>query len=56
MSSDAEIPCATCLFWNPEKKSFTCDPNKCKKLSNWLMKHTKVDTFVPKKKVAQYVV
>ena len=56
MSSDADIPCATCLLWKPEKKSFACDPNKCKKLSRWLMKHVKGNKPVPQKKIVQYIV
>ena len=56
MSSNAEIPCATCLLWKPKEKSFTCDPNACKRLTNWLMKYAKVGKPVPKKKMDQYIV
>jgi hypothetical protein len=56
MESDASIPCATCLLWNPEKKSFSCDPNTCKKLSKWLLKHAKDTADDPQKKIVQYVV
>ena len=56
MSSNAEIPCATCLLWKPKEKSFTCDPNTCKKLTNWLMKEARVDKLILKKKMVQYIV
>jgi len=55
MESDAKIPCSTCLFWNPKKKSLSCDPNSCEKLSDWLLKHAK-DKVDPQKKIVQYVV
>ena len=54
MENDANIPCNTCMFWNPTKKSFSCDPNTCKKLSNWLLKHANADN--PQNKIVQYVV
>ena len=56
MESDANIPCATCQLWNPEKKSFSCNPNSCKKLSNWLLKHTNVPADDPQNRIVQYVV
>ena len=56
MESAADIPCSTCLFWNPEKKSFACDPNSCKKLSDWLLKHAKGNVAEPQDKIVQYVV
>ena len=56
MESDAEIPCATCLLWNTEKKSFACDPNSCKKLSSWLLKNTREKAVKPQDKIVQYVV
>ncbi len=37
--SSVEIPCNKCLSWNEAKKSFACDPNKCARLSEWLLKH-----------------
>jgi hypothetical protein len=39
MAKAPEIPCSCCLLWDKEKKSFSCDPNKCEKLSYWLLKH-----------------
>jgi len=56
MGSDVEIPCSTCLLWNPETKSFSCNPNSCKKLSNWLLKHTREKAFEPQDQIVQYVV
>ena len=56
MESDANIPCATCLMWNPEKKRFSCDPNRCKKLSDWLLKHAGDNAVNPQEKMVQYVV
>jgi hypothetical protein len=56
MGSEAEIPCSTCLSWNPEEKSFSCNPNSCKKLSKWLMKHVKEDTIEPQDEIVQYIV
>ena len=56
MRREAEIPCSTCLLWNPEKKSFACDPHSCKKLSNWLLKHATNAIVEPQDKIVQYVV
>jgi hypothetical protein len=56
MGSDAEIPCSSCLLWNPQKKSFACDPNSCKRLSNWLLKHARDNAVTPQDKIVQYVV
>jgi len=56
MESDADIPCAACLFWDPEEKSFACDPNSCKKLSEWLLKHARDNVTEPEDKIVQYVV
>jgi len=56
MESDADIPCSKCLFWDKVKKSFYCDPNKCEKLSNWLLKHARDNASKPQNKIVQYVV
>ena len=56
MGSNANIPCANCLLWNPEKKSFSCDPNTCKKLSDWLLKHSKDNADNMHNEIVQYVV
>ena len=56
MKKDTEIPCSTCSFWKPEKKSFVCNPNKCKKLAGWLMSHIKDNISDPQKKMIKYIV
>ena len=56
MENDANIPCNTCMFWNPTKKSFSCDPNTCRKLSNWLLKHAGDNVDEVPNKPVQYVV
>jgi hypothetical protein len=56
MGSDTDIPCSTCRLWNTEKKSFSCNPNTCKKLSDWLLKHTRENVVEPQDKIVQYVV
>jgi hypothetical protein len=56
MESDSEIPCSACMLWNPEKKSFACDPNSCKKLNRWLLKQTREKPAAPQDKIVQYVV
>ena len=56
MESDTEIPCSTCVLWHPEKKSFSCNPNSCKKLSNWLLKHARDNVAEPQDNIVQYVV
>jgi hypothetical protein len=56
MEGDDSIPCSKCLFWDEVKKSFSCDPNRCKKLSDWLLKHARDNTVNPYNKIIQYVV
>jgi hypothetical protein len=56
MESDASIPCSKCLLWDKEKTSFSCDPNRCKKLSDWLLKHARDSTVDLQDKIVQYVV
>jgi len=56
MKNDADIPCSKCPFWNQEKKSFSCDPNRCERLSRWLLKHSRDTTFDSLNKNVQYVV
>jgi len=43
MSNISEIPCTNCHQWNAKKKIFTCNPDKCVKLSEWLLDHTSMD-------------
>jgi len=34
-----EIPCFKCLFWDRRRESPPhCNPNKCQKLTEWLLK------------------
>jgi len=42
MSNNSEIPCSFCHKWNLEARSFSCNPYKCQKLSEWLLKYTKI--------------
>ncbi|MCW4047044.1 MAG: hypothetical protein NWE99_05735 [Candidatus Bathyarchaeota archaeon] len=56
MEPDAEIPCSTCLLWNQENKRFSCDPNKCERLSRWLLKHAKDTNVDTRSENIQYVV
>jgi hypothetical protein len=39
MSANSEIPCSLCHKWSAEAQSFSCNPNKCQKLSEWLYDH-----------------
>ena len=43
-------------MWNAEKKRFSCDPNRCKKLSDWLLKHATGNAVNPQEKMVQYIV
>jgi len=56
MKNYADIPCATCELWNQEKKIFSCSPSNCKRLSHWLMKHTREATGEIQNRNVQYVV
>lgn len=55
MENDDVIPCAKCAAWNQKTKSFSCSPNECAKLSNWLLKHVKEDT-ISMPNVVSYIV
>ena len=34
-----EIPCFKCLFWDQKRESHLyCNPNECRKLTEWLLK------------------
>jgi hypothetical protein len=39
MKDEKGIPCTICQLWHPEEKGFSCDPNKCEKLTVWLLNH-----------------
>ncbi|MGF3522871.1 MAG: hypothetical protein ACQXXJ_07220 [Candidatus Bathyarchaeia archaeon] len=43
MKDNAEIPCASCKFWKKDKKTFSCNPNNCTRLNNWLISHVHID-------------
>lgn len=39
METKEEIPCSMCKLWHSEKKEFSCEPQKCDKLTEWLLKY-----------------
>jgi hypothetical protein len=39
MEHQEEIPCASCQSWNGKQKKFSCNPNHCKELSEWMHEH-----------------
>jgi len=39
MKNEADIPCAQCSLWDAKAKSFSCNPNRCGRLSNWLLQN-----------------
>ena len=39
MESKQEIPCASCQSWNAKRRKFSCKPQDCKELSEWLMQY-----------------
>ena len=43
MSSNSEIPCSDCHKWDAKAKSFSCNPNECRKLSEWLFDHAQIE-------------
>jgi hypothetical protein len=40
MEHQEEIPCASCQSWNGKQKKFSCNPNTCKGLSEWMHGHS----------------
>jgi hypothetical protein len=40
MEHQEEIPCASCQSWNGKEKKFSCNPNRCKGLSEWMHEHS----------------
>jgi hypothetical protein len=42
MSNDSEIPCSFCSKWDSKTTSFSCNPEECQKLSEWLFNHAKI--------------
>jgi hypothetical protein len=43
MSNNSEIPCSACHKWDAKAKSFSCKPNECRKLSEWLFDHAQME-------------
>jgi hypothetical protein len=39
MDHQEEIPCTSCQSWNGKQKKFSCNPNLCKGLSEWMNDH-----------------
>jgi len=35
--SSVEIPCFKCLLWGKRAQNMYCNPNKCEKLTEWLV-------------------
>jgi len=59
MRNNSEIPCLACQKWNATVKSFSCNPNECKKLSEWLFEHAQIEPVETMQVLAvpiQYVV
>jgi hypothetical protein len=42
MEHQEEIPCSSCQSWNGRQKKFSCNPNVCKGLSEWMHEHTSI--------------
>jgi hypothetical protein len=36
MAKQKEIPCASCQSWVKKQKKFSCNPDDCKGLADWL--------------------
>jgi hypothetical protein len=47
MNYASEIPCSSCHRWNSKAKSFSCNPNKCTKLAEWLFDHAQIEKKQP---------
>jgi len=37
MAKQAEIPCASCRSWVKKQKKFSCNPDECKGLTEWIL-------------------
>jgi hypothetical protein len=37
-----KIPCASYQSWNGRQKKFSCNPNFCKGLSEWMQEHASI--------------
>ncbi len=42
MTSKSEIPCTLCRNYDSATRNFSCDPDKCQKLTKWLFDHTQI--------------
>jgi hypothetical protein len=42
MDHQEEIPCTSCQSWNGKQKKFSCNPNLCKGLSEWMNNHASI--------------
>ena len=36
MAKKAEIPCASCSSWVKKQKKFSCNPDECSGLTEWM--------------------
>jgi hypothetical protein len=36
MEKQGEIPCASCRSWAKKQKKFSCNPDECKGLTQWI--------------------
>jgi hypothetical protein len=36
MEKQAEIPCASCRSWVKKQKKFSCNPDQCTGLTEWI--------------------
>jgi hypothetical protein len=36
MAKKAEIPCASCRSWVKKQKKFSCNPDECSGLTEWM--------------------
>jgi hypothetical protein len=53
MSDNNEIPCSTCHKWKAAEKTFSCNPSKCEKLSEWLFDHSTPEAETEKAEAVQ---
>ena len=61
MSDKSEIPCSICQNYHHsgKKDRFSCEPNKCQRLTKWLFTYTPIkslETKLPAEDPIQYVV
>ncbi len=63
MDKQGEIPCAACHSWLKRERKFSCNPDRCSALTNWLFKNApqlkpeavQIQAILPEKAL-QYVV